>query len=132
MTSAVVDAMVWAGTIIFAVTGAIVAIERRFDLIGVLVLGGVTAIGGGSVRDLVVGNVPPPALRNEGLLWAIAATCLVTFLLHRHLRRGRLLYGLDTTSLACLRASAPRLASSPVSGSGARSSPVPSAVSAEG
>lgn len=100
MDDAVVDVMVWAGTVIFAATGAIVAVDKRFDLIGVLVLGGVTAIGGGSVRDLVVGDVPPPALRNEGLLWAIAATCVLTFLLHRHLRRGRVLYALDTTSLA--------------------------------
>lgn len=100
MSSEVVDAMVWAGTIVFAATGAIVAVDKRFDLIGVLVLGGVTAIGGGSVRDLLVGQVPPPALRNEGLLWAIAATCLGVFLLHRRVRRGRLLYMLDTTSLA--------------------------------
>lgn len=102
--AAVLDAMAVAGVVVFAATGALTAIEKRFDLIGVLVLGGVTAIGGGSIRDLVVGEVPPPALRNEPLLWSIAVTALVVFFLHRVIREGRTLYLLDTVSLALFAA----------------------------
>jgi uncharacterized membrane protein YeiH len=96
--------MVWVGTITFAATGALAAVEKRFDLIGVLVLGGVTAVGGGSIRDLMVGEIPPPALRDEPLLWAVAATSLLVFLFHRWIREGRLLYLLDTVSLALFAA----------------------------
>lgn len=96
--------MVWVGTITFAASGALVAVEKRFDLIGVLVLGGVTAIGGGSIRDVMVGVIPPPALQDEPLLWAIAITSLAMFLLHRWVREGRVLYTLDTVSLAIFAA----------------------------
>jgi uncharacterized membrane protein YeiH len=96
--------MVWVGTITFAATGALAAIAKRFDLIGVLVLGGVTAVGGGSIRDIMVGDIPPPAVRDEALLWAIATTALAVFLLHRWVREGRVLYLLDTVSLALFAA----------------------------
>lgn len=96
--------LIWAGTITFAITGALVAVRKGFDLVGVLVLGSVTAIGGGSIRDLVAGVIPPPALTNEPLLWAIALTCLVVFGFHRFIPEGRLLYLLDTLGLALFAA----------------------------
>lgn len=99
-----ITVMVWAGTITFAASGALAAVGKRFDLIGVLVLGGVTAVGGGSIRDLMVGEIPPPALRDEPLLWAIAVTSLVVFFFHRWIREGRVLYLLDTVSLALFAA----------------------------
>jgi uncharacterized membrane protein YeiH len=104
MQASAIEVLVWVGTITFAATGALAALEKRFDLIGVLVLGAVTAIGGGSVRDLMVGEVPTSALRNEPLLWAIASTSLLVFVLHRHITQHRLLYGLDTVSLAVFAA----------------------------
>ena len=100
----VIAVMVWVGTVTFAASGALTAVAKRFDLIGVLVLGGVTAVGGGSVRDLLVGEIPPPALRDEPLLWTIAVTSLLVFLLHGRLREGRALYLLDTVSLALFAA----------------------------
>ena len=59
------EVLVWVGTITFAVAGGLQAVERRFDLVGVLVLSAVTAVGGGSVRDVIGGRIPPPALTNE-------------------------------------------------------------------
>lgn len=47
------------GTISFAVSGALVAIKARFDIFGVLVVGCVTAVGGGITRDLLIGATPP-------------------------------------------------------------------------
>lgn len=98
------DVLVWIGTITFAVTGALVAVRKRFDVVGVLILGAVTAIGGGSIRDLIAGIIPPTSMTNEALLWTIAATCILVFATHRWLPEGRLLYGLDTLSLAVFAA----------------------------
>jgi uncharacterized membrane protein YeiH len=99
LESPLVTVLLWVGTITFAATGALRAVERRFDLVGVFVLAGVTAIGGGSIRDLLAGTIPPPALTNEPLLWAIGATALVVFFLHGRLQMGRTLWAADTASL---------------------------------
>lgn len=94
------DGLVWLGTMTFAATGALVGVRKRFDVVGVLVLGAVTAIGGGSIRDLVAGIIPPTSITDEPLLWAIAATCVLVFVIHRWIPDGRFLYGLDTLGLA--------------------------------
>lgn len=60
-----VEVLVWLGTLIFAATGALKGVEKGFDLLGVLVLATVTAVGGGSIRDVLVGTLPPTALHNE-------------------------------------------------------------------
>ncbi len=94
------NVLVWAGTLTFAATGALVAIRAQFDLIGVLVLAAVTAIGGGSIRDVIVGILPPSSFTNEAMLWAVAATGLAVFLAHRFINvESRLLYFLDTLGL---------------------------------
>lgn len=99
------DALVWLGTLTFAATGALVAVRLRFDLLGVLVLAAVTAIGGGSIRDVLVGRLPPAALQNEPLLWGIALSAVLAFYLHGFLHaEGRLLYALDTLGLALFAA----------------------------
>ena len=46
------------GTLAFAVSGASLAIKKQFDIFGVFVLAFVTAIGGGTVRDMLKGNTP--------------------------------------------------------------------------
>ena len=46
----------------FAVSGALVAVRGRLDLFGTLVLAGATGLGGGLVRDVLLGDVPPPGL----------------------------------------------------------------------
>jgi uncharacterized membrane protein YeiH len=98
------DVLVMVGTITFAVSGALSAVRKRFDVIGVLVLAFVTAVGGGSIRDVIAGIVPPASLTNEPLLWAIFVTGLLVFALHRYLPEGRTLYVFDTASLAIFAA----------------------------
>lgn len=98
------EALVWLGTLTFAATGALLAVRLQFDLLGVLVLAAVTAIGGGSIRDVLVGILPPAALQDEALLWGIALTGVIVFFLHRHLHEGKLLYALDTLGLALFAA----------------------------
>ena len=95
----------WLGTVTFAVSGALVAIQKRFDLIGTLVLASVTAVGGGAIRDITVGTLPPSSFTNEPLLWVVAAAALLTFYLHRFISfESRLLYVLDTLGLAIFAA----------------------------
>ncbi|QFT88956.1 hypothetical protein FIU87_09890 [Bacillus sp. THAF10] len=59
------------GTIAFAVSGAIVAMEEEYDILGVYILGIVTAFGGGAVRNLLIG-VPVSALWEQGVLFQVA------------------------------------------------------------
>ncbi|MBO0962738.1 trimeric intracellular cation channel family protein [Neobacillus sp. MM2021_6] len=59
------------GTIAFAVSGAIVAMEEEYDILGVYILGIVTAFGGGAIRNLLIG-VPVSALWEQGLFFQVA------------------------------------------------------------
>ncbi len=61
------------GTFSFAVSGAFAAKEKRLDLFGVLILAFVTAIGGGTIRDLLIGDLPVAWMQNPGIGWVIAA-----------------------------------------------------------
>jgi uncharacterized membrane protein YeiH len=96
--------LVYVGTVTFAVTGALAAVRKRFDIVGVLVLAAVTAVGGGSIRDVVVGIIPPASMQDETLLWIVFLTGLLVFLLHRFVPTGRTLYAFDTLSLGIFAA----------------------------
>ena len=52
------------GTVAFALSGAMVALSKKMDIFGVAVLGLVTAVGGGVIRDLVLGITPPATFKN--------------------------------------------------------------------
>lgn len=73
------------GTAAFAASGAWAGIRREMDLFGVLVLGLVTATGGGTIRDMLLGDSPPFCLQDETYLYIAAAVALLVFLFHRHL-----------------------------------------------
>lgn len=68
------------GTIAFAISGAIVAMEEEYDIFGVYMLGIVTAFGGGAIRNLLIG-VPISALWEQGLLFTIALLSITIILL---------------------------------------------------
>ncbi|CAN5370067.1 hypothetical protein BH23BAC3_BH23BAC3_24650 [soil metagenome] len=57
------------GTFAFAVSGATAAIRSRYDIFGILVLAFVMAIGGGTVRDLLIGNTPVNWLTDSVTIW---------------------------------------------------------------
>lgn len=67
------------GVFAAAVSGALVAIERGLDLFGVFVLAATTALGGGIIRDLILGRTPPVAFRNPTFF--IVAFCGTVFFL---------------------------------------------------
>jgi uncharacterized membrane protein YeiH len=76
-----------AGIFVFAVTGALVGVRSRLDIVGVVVLALVTGLGGGMLRDLLIGDTPPAALRDWRYLAVPLVAGLVTFRFHRRLAR---------------------------------------------
>lgn len=67
------------GTFVFAVSGAFRAVKYELDLLGVLVLGIATGVGGGIIRDLMLGYNPPAVFRDEAYLIVCVAGGLVVF-----------------------------------------------------
>ena len=66
------------GTVAFALSGAVMAVQRRMDIFGVLVLGVCTAVGGGVIRDILLGITPPNTFRNPvyALVAALASSLI--------------------------------------------------------
>jgi uncharacterized membrane protein YeiH len=75
------------GIFVFAISGALVAVRKDLDLFGVLVLAGATGLGGGFLRDVLIGATPPAALDNWRYLLVPVAGGLVTFVYHPALGR---------------------------------------------
>lgn len=71
-----------AGIAVFASTGALVAVRKELDVFGVAVLALMTGLGGGVMRDVLIGAVPPKALDDWRYLVVPFATALVVFLFH--------------------------------------------------
>lgn len=65
------DVFSFIGTFAFAISGAIIAMEEKYDLFGVYILGVVTAFGGGALRNLLIG-LPPTALWEQAFLFKVA------------------------------------------------------------
>lgn len=71
------------GTVSFAVSGAMVAVRKRVDLFGVLVLGVITALGGGLIRDVILGQIPPAMFVNKRFVLMALVTSLLVFVVAR-------------------------------------------------
>lgn len=68
------------GTIAFAISGAMAAAEKKMDILGVVILGVTTAIGGGIIRDILLGTTPPTSLKNPLYAFIAIAVSLLVFL----------------------------------------------------
>ncbi len=88
------------GIFVFGVSGGLMAIQRDFDLVGVAILAVITALGGGILRDLVLGDTPPLAFADWKYLAVALAAAAVTFVAHPELNRvGRTLLLFDAAGL---------------------------------
>lgn len=67
------------GTFVFAISGVLAAVERKFDLFGVFIMGFVTAVGGGTVRDLLIGSTPVGWMQQEIYIYIIAAALPICY-----------------------------------------------------
>ena len=77
-----------AGTLAFAVNGALTALRvARLDIVGVVTLGMITALGGGIIRDVLLGSLPPATFSDWRYLAVAAGGGLVAFAFGRQLER---------------------------------------------
>jgi uncharacterized membrane protein YeiH len=77
------------GLAVFAASGALAAVRAKLDVFGVVVLGLTTALGGGIIRDVLLGIHPPTTLRDWPYLAVPAATALAVFALDSQFARAR-------------------------------------------
>ncbi|SMQ19075.1 Uncharacterized membrane protein YeiH [Streptomyces sp. Ag82_O1-12] len=75
------------GIFVFAISGALLAVRKNFDVFGMAVLAEVTALGGGLFRDLVIGAVPPAAFTDLGYFLTPLLATLLVFFLHPQVER---------------------------------------------
>ena len=88
------------GTFAFAVAGAFSAMEKKLDPFGTLIISFVTAIGGGTIRDVLVGNFPVNWLNNDITIFVIFSAALLTMLFGSFLRQlNTALFAFDALGL---------------------------------
>ncbi len=75
------------GTASFAISGALAAMRSRLDVFGILVITFATAVGGGTIRDVIIGNTPVSWLKDQQTITIIFLSYLLTLLFGRYLRR---------------------------------------------
>jgi uncharacterized membrane protein YeiH len=75
------------GIFVFAISGALLAVRKNFDVFGIAVLAEVTALGGGLLRDLIIGAVPPAAFTDLGYFTTPLIAAALVFFLHPEVER---------------------------------------------
>ena len=89
------------GIFVFALSGGLAAVRKELDIFGVLVLAGTTGLGGGFLRDVLIGATPPAALADWRYLLVPVGAGLLAFGFHPALgRRERIINVLDACGLA--------------------------------
>lgn len=73
------------GLIAFAISGALAGIEKKLDFFGVFVIAMVTSIGGGTLRDLLIGNTPVFWLLNLQTFYIVVATTIISIIFRQHI-----------------------------------------------
>ncbi|MDY6810437.1 MAG: TRIC cation channel family protein, partial [Actinomycetota bacterium] len=83
------------GIAVFAASGALLGVRKDFDLWGIVTVGALTGVGGGILRDVVLGITPPSSVQNWPPIVIAAATSVLVFFFHpafAQLRRSVLLF----------------------------------------
>lgn len=83
------EALNLVGTFVFAISGALLAIHKRYDLVGMTVLAEITAIGGGVVRDLILGATPPAAFADHVTFLIPLGAVALLFVVYRYILENR-------------------------------------------
>lgn len=83
-TSAIIELL---GTIAFAISGTFSAMQKRLDVFGVLIIAFVTSVGGGTIRDLLIGDLPVAWMRDVQVCLVILATSVLTILFKTHVKK---------------------------------------------
>lgn len=77
------------GTAVFAMSGVFTAQDRKLDVVGTLVVGFVTALGGGTIRDVLIGRTPVAWMENRSVIVAVLVGYVLAYLFNRHIRGYR-------------------------------------------
>ncbi len=83
------------GTLVFAISGVLAAIDKKFDLVGAFILGLTTAVGGGTLRDMMIGSTPVGWMTDLNYLFIILAALPLCYLFKNYilkLRRSMFLF----------------------------------------
>ncbi len=89
-----------AGVFVFAISGTLTAIDSDFDVVGAIIIGFITALGGGTLRDILIGETPVGWMQDTLSLYAIVAAVLCSYLFKKSilkLRKGMFIF--DTIGL---------------------------------
>jgi len=89
------------GTFVFAISGVMIAVKNKFDLVGAVIIGIVTAVGGGTLRDMMIGETPVSWMQDITYLLVILAALPICFFFFKplqKLRKGIFLF--DTIGIA--------------------------------
>lgn len=78
------------GTIAFAISGSFAAMQRRLDPFGILIIAFVTSIGGGTVRDLLLGDTPVKWMRDVNYCFLILVTSVLTMFFKRGIKKFKI------------------------------------------
>ena len=78
-----------AGTFVFAISGTLTAANKKFDLFGALVIAFVTALGGGTIRDVLIGSQPVSWMLDLNYLAVIGAAVFVSLLFKQYIQKLR-------------------------------------------
>lgn len=89
------------GTLVFAISGSMAAANKKLDLFGAAFIASVTALGGGTIRDLLLGESPVGWMQNVDYLLVISLGVGITFLFQKQVRKLRkTLFLFDTIGIA--------------------------------
>ncbi|MDI3386118.1 trimeric intracellular cation channel family protein [Streptomyces sp. B-S-A8] len=86
-TPSVLHSLDLVGIFVFAISGALLAVRKNFDVFGIAVLAEVTALGGGIFRDVIIGAVPPAAFTDLGYFLTPLFAAALVFFLHPEVER---------------------------------------------
>ena len=89
------------GTFVFAISGILTATSKKFDLVGAIIIGIVTSMGGGTLRDLLIGSTPVGWMLDLNYIYVVGAALFICFFFSKyfkHLRKSFFLF--DTIGIA--------------------------------
>ena len=89
------------GIYFFTISGCLVAAEKRMDYFGILIIGMITAIGGGTARDLILGDTPVYWISNYGAIFTVLLGAITTVFAYKILARlSKMIFIFDTLGIA--------------------------------
>ena len=91
----------FAGILVFAISGVLAGIEKKFDVIGASILGLVTALGGGTLRDVLIGETPVAWMTNINVILMVFIAIPIAYLFRNKLYKlDKFLFVFDTLGIA--------------------------------